>query len=62
MNPELSHIAAQSHYQDLLRAAREPRVKRVRGQRSSSLGRTVLSMRFSRRRRSLAIRTAAVVG
>jgi hypothetical protein len=59
MNPELSHIAARCHYQDRLRAAEcAQRMPRVR--RSSGLGRAIASMRFSRRYRSLAFRTAAV--
>lgn len=60
MNPELLHIVAQRHYQDLIGAAQsERRAERADSRRTSELGRTVRKMRFHRRRRALAIRSAA---
>lgn len=61
MNPELSHVAARCHYRELLAAAqREHRFERVHHHRSSNLARAIASMRFSRRRRALAVRTAVL--
>jgi hypothetical protein len=60
MNPELLHIAARSQYQERLGIAQhEHRVERVRAGRTSGLGQAIRNMRINRRRRTLAIRTAA---
>lgn len=58
MNPELSHIAARCHYQDLLRAAQREHLADAAQNARSGRTRRVVHLRTNRRRRVLAIRTA----
>lgn len=61
MNPELSYIAAQTHYQDLLRAAqREHRFDAAQSRSRTASKTKTVHLRISSPWRALAIRRAAV--